>query len=348
MTSAFSGDASSRRTSSSRFAKISPLRHFVSEFDLQDKYAVIPENFQIGNQFRAGLKEDSALLGDGNMPPFELTGNPAAALVRVSPKVRRYGRHYVARLTHVVSFDVPILDELLPAFTAALGHLVTPERSRLLKRIIALAAGVELSSLDGAGKVRTHINLRVGATDGRDLEAEISEWLSANRRQIVAAHISRQHTRVPDPRLERALLDENAELNLKSESQILLLNAQGSTLIAPALQRAARAPSGAVDARYHNRHGRVTDLSEIASVMQHIILRARRMEDLDSVDWANDPKVVQRWISYPRNVFHASVSNERVWQALSQAYALPSLLREVTEMSTPESGVDGHADSSFN
>lgn len=70
--------------------------------------------------------------------------------------------------------------------------------------------------------------------------------------------------------------------------------------------------------------------------MQHTLLRARTLEEIASRGWGADPSVIARWVEYPVNVFHTSVSNERIWSAISHALALGTLVQELREIRTTE------------
>lgn len=308
-----------------RFGKIDAFNGFVKDFNLQPKYAVTPTQFGIGNQFKSGLAEMKDLLGAGNGPHFSLESSVSSRPMNVVPSVHRYGSFYVPRIQYRGMFEASALSDVLPLYAELISWLAAEERVALLRRIASMASGVAEEGLSAVGKLRTHAELRIASVDNRPLSTEIAEWLVAERRMIVAAHISRSAKLVPDPRLERALLEHNSGLNLKSESQVLLVNAQGSILITAEKTRGERQ-------QYHNRHRRVTDLSEVACAMQHMLLRAVRLSDVDASEWADDPKVVRRWVRFPRNVLHASVSNQRIWDVISESYALPSLLDELTEL----------------
>lgn len=164
----------------------------------------------------------------------------------------------------------------------------------------------------------------------------LAEWLTTQRRSIVATHIAHNPSQTVDPRLERALWESNSELNLKSQSELLLLNAQGSILIAPARSRSSGTGVG-VPPQYLNRHERVVQLSDVATFMQHALLRARALEELVTEGWSTDPNVIERWVDYAGNVFHTSVSNQRIWSTMSDALGLRSLVQELREIPAVES-----------
>jgi hypothetical protein len=254
----------------------------------------------------------------------------------VVPGVHRYGSFFLPTVRFKGEFEMESLSDLLPRFAGILRSIVQPRR-RLLTEVAALSAGIDRGELETLGNVRTHSRLEITGPSHERIETQLAEWLTTHRRAIVSTHIAQDPLQTVDPRLERALWTTNSELNLKSQSELLFLNAQGSTLIAPARAKSARTEIG-VPPQYLNRHERVVELSEVATFMQHTLLRARTLEQITSRDWGADPDVIARWVEYPVNVFHTSVSNERVWSAISDALGLRTLVQELRAIRPAENG----------
>lgn len=330
LTSVYAPDASGGGQAHRWFGEISKYRKLITEFDLQPKYAITPTQFAIGNQFRHGLGLGANALGNGSTPPYQLEFEQLAAPVRVTPGIHRYGHFYIPTIRLAGVFETESFDELLQAFSGIIRDVVGPRRP-LLTELAQLAGSCTRDGIVTLGKVRTHARLELSSSQGAVDETYLAEWLSTHRRAIVATHIAQDPRQTVDPRLERALWESNSELNLKSQSELLIVNAQGSTLIAPN-RRGAAGSTRKVPPQYLNRHGRVVLLSEVGTAMQHALLRAPTLPEVAQQGWGADPRVVERWVTFPSNVFHTSVSNERIWSAISDSLGLRSLVQELREI----------------
>lgn len=311
-----------------RFASIASHRKFIGEFDLQPKHEIHPKRYVPGHQFRSALGPSGRRLSIRDAMPYQQDVEGIANRVEVIPRIDRFGEHvFVVAVRYHGTYAVDSLIDLLPSHARVVNSVVASAQASLLREIAAVAAGVPADALVGLPKRRVHSHAAVADLyDPSSLNLRLAEFLASNRRSVVALHISKDPSKVPDARLESALVAANAELNLKSESQLLLINAQGSTLIA------ASSDGGvAPGTTYHNRHARVVDLSEIATAMQHMLLRGRSREDLDARSWGGDSHAIDRWIRFPQNVLSTSMSNQRVWAVLSDSYALSDLLSEFSE-----------------
>jgi hypothetical protein len=308
-----------------RFASIASHRKFVGEFDLQPKHEIHPERFVPGHQFRASLGPLGRRLSSRDAMPYQQVLEGIDNPIEVIPRIDRFGKNVlVVAVRYHGTYGVSNLEGLLSAQARVVNAVVAAAEPSMLRQMAAVAAGVPANAMVGLPKRRVHSHAVV--TDERDassLDRRLAEFLASNRRAVVALHISKDPTKVPDARLESALVAANAELNLKSESQLLLINAQGSTLIA------GSSPGGvSPGTAHHNRHARVVDLSEIATAMQHMLLRGRSRDDLDARSWGGDSYAIDRWVRFPKNVLSTSVSNQKVWSVLSDSYVLPDLLTE--------------------
>lgn len=329
--------SSNGATVESRFDSIAEYRGFVREFDLQPKHAIQPVRYIPGHQFRSSLGKFAVRFGTRDTAPYsvQLDGVPEA--VEVIPRIDQFGENlYVVAIRYHGIFAVPALSGLLSPYSGRVRAIADGADMSFLSTIAATAAGVPVTSLESLPKRRL---LATAVVEDREepesFETRMAEFLVANRRSVVALHITGNPMKAPDARLESALVAENAGLNLKSESQLLLLNAQGSTLIAGQSQKSGSAVTRG--SAYHNRHARVVDLSEIATAMQHLLLRADARNVLTASSWAGDSRVVERWIRFPENTLNTSVSNQRVWGVVRAAYALSSLLDEYNELDFPAS-----------
>ncbi|WP_298591603.1 hypothetical protein [uncultured Kocuria sp.] len=320
-----------------RFAKISKHRSFIREFGLQSKHEIHPVRYTPGNQFRPGLGELASTFSSNESTPYKIKLDGFNNWTEVIPRVDQFGSSlFVSAIRYRGTYGVSKLSDLLDTQARLIEGIADVAPMKLLKQIAALAAGVEPRSLDGLSKRRMHSYVAVDdLVEPESFYIRMAEFLATTRRSVVALHISGEPRKIPDARLESALLKENSELNLKSETQLLFVNAQGSTLIAGTRQNEG---GGSVTrgSTYHNRHARVVDLSEIATAMQHLLLRARSRADIDASAWAGDTNAIDRWVRFTENVLHTSVSNQKVWSAVSRAYALPSLLNEFHEFDTGE------------
>lgn len=324
-----------------RFARIAEHQGFIREFGLQPKHEIYPVRYTPGNQFRPGLGEFAPLLSASRSSPYKIKLDGLNDWTEVIPRVDQFGSSlFVAAIRYRGTYAVSDLSNLLDAQAQLIKGVAGVATMRLLKQIAALAAGVDVKSLEGLSKRRMHSYIAVDdLVEPDSFNVRMAEFLATMRRSVVALHISGDPRKIPDARLESALLKENSELNLKSETQLLFVNAQGSTLIAGTRQNEG-GDSVTRGSTYHNRHARVVDLSEIATAMQHLLLRARSRADIDASAWAGDTNAIDRWVRFTGNVLHTSVSNQKVWAAVSRAYALASLLEEFHEFDTGES-VDG-------
>lgn len=324
-TSFFVTDCHSNTKPENRFAHIGRYKKFQQEFDLHPKYSVIPIRYAPGNQLKSSLPSPGAF--EGNSPPFKLKIDGFKSPANVNFTVDQFGANiFITRIRYFGIFHIKELQQLLH-YHAELNKAIKKSATmKLLKKVSSMASGKGEKTLSPLSKLRRHTHFLINSStaDG-NFQSDMARYISENKRELVAAHISGDHTQVPHPRLENALINQNSELNLKSESQLMLVNAQGSTLI-----------SGSTESReatygtpYFNRHSRVVDLSEIATAMQHLLTQATQPNEIRSSDWAGDAYTIDRWIRYPSNVFLTSVSNQRVWDVISRAYSLPSLLQEV-------------------
>lgn len=320
-----------------RFASIASHRKFIGEFDLQPKHEIHPKRYVPGHQFRSALGPSGRRLSTRDAMPYQQVLEGIENRVEVIPRIDRFGKNvFVVVVRYHGTYAVDSLTDLLPSHARVVNSVVASAEASMLKEIAAVAAGVPAQAMVGLPKRRVHSHAVV--TDHKDpgsLGLRLAEFLASNRRSVVALHISRDPSKVPDARLESALVAANAELNLKSESQLLLVNAQGSTLIAGSSEGGV-GPGTA----YHNRHARVVDLSEIATAMQHMLLRGRSRDDLNARYWGGDSRALDRWVRFPQNVLSTSVGNQRVWAVLSDSYVLSDLLEEYFEYDIRERPCD--------
>lgn len=306
--------------STSRYFNPVNLRQFVTEFDLAPRHAVSPirhlpkpyvfENLAMLDPSRIRLVSRTLkhqllddLSFDINLATDEFS--PGNFILRLSLK---------SKVPYSNLIDIPRVS----------GKILNELNSRsfriIIRRAVALSFGLRAEPLGHSGRITRHTKISV------PVSAEVgAEYLTTHRPELVALHISRNPDLVPDPRLSASVIRAAEELNLKSETQMLLINAQGSTLFATSRSDSA-APF------YNNRFNRVIDLSEIALSMQQELLH-RDITLLKSEEGHGSKNVpFERWIRYPQNVFHMSVSNQRVWTVLSDALRLSSLIDELTKI----------------
>lgn len=276
------------------------------------------------------LNRRQRLSASAALPPYQLGSELLESPVRLTPGLHRYGDFYIPTLRLEGEFEIENLVDLLDAFSGIVRTVIQPRRT-FLTELARIGAGTTRDEMETLGKVRTHARLKVSSSQRAVDETHLAEWLATQRRAIVATHIAQDPSQIVDPRLERALWESNSELNLKSQSELLLVNAQGSTLITPTRRRASSSARN-VPPQYLNRHERVVLLSEVATVMQHTLLRAQTLEEVAQQSWGAGSRVVERWVGFPSNVFHTSVSNERIWSAISDSLGLRSLVQELREI----------------
>lgn len=327
-TSFFLSDSHIKTKPENRFAHIDRYRKFQQEFDLHPKYSISPIRYRPGNQFKSGLHSSSAL--EGNSPPFKLKIDKFDDPAHVNFSVDQFGFNlFVTKIRYFGSFRIEDLRQLLQRQADLNKAIKKSATMMLLKRVSSMASGKPENMLSPLSKIRKHVHFSINSSStNSEFQSEMARYISSNKRELVATHISGDHNQVPHPRLENALINHNSELNLKSESQLLLVNAQGSTLVSSAAENR----SATYGSPYFNRHSRVIDLSEIATAMQHLLTQATQPDEIRSNDWAGDAYTIDRWIEYPSNVFLTSVSNQRVWDVISRAYSLTSLLQEVYDI----------------
>lgn len=314
------------------FRASKPFRGFVDAFDLKPKHEVAPLRHQPGNQF-ASILRPASWLGSGGMPPYRLSANvPRLGDVQLTVKTRidSYGpRLAVVQLEYAGVYSVDSLDRVLGTQQQIRAALELLNVKSGLREIAALVLGANLRPL---GKVRVHADIMVDEQQATTLDVakSVAAFLAREKRTLVALHLAGGSTSPPDPRLEFAMAGANSRLNLKSASQHLILNSQGSTLVRAAATDDS-ADSSAGDS-YHNRHERLVMLSSIATAMQHHLLVATDSSNLDAECWAGDGSVLARWIRFPKSVFHTSVSNVVMWETLVSEYGLQSLLDEAVSL----------------
>ncbi|MCU0115338.1 hypothetical protein [Curtobacterium poinsettiae] len=333
----FLADISRRRDTSGRFSKTIDYRSLSSELSLQPKHHVIPRRFVPGNQFKHALLSQSERLGDGNKPPYRVKvdlGGPWGRFeAKAVPRIDQFGPHlFVPAVTYRLRITLKALDDLVVVHSEVQRRLVALGDSDLLRAIAASAAGCKPDQLESGTKRRIHVQAAVGERADSDssiadsalLETTFARYIAQNRRSIIAQHITHRPDHLPDPRLEAALIKENEQLNLKSESHLLLVNAGGSTIYTIRSDDKDRTALGSV---YKNRHVRVISLAQIATVMQHFLLRASPGE-ISAKTWSTNEHIIERWIRFPSSTLFTSVSNQMIWRAISNAFALESLLDE--------------------
>lgn len=328
MTSFFIEDLSSARKPKNRFSQIGRYNKFVQEFDLGPKHSISPIRFTPGNQIKSALPE--SLNVTGKNIPYQVPMPEADHISNLGITIDQYGKSvYITRMRFFGSLQVSDLDLVIPSYANLTKNIKTLSSNRILRNIAALAAGCLEENLVPLSKIRTHAHISVNeANDDHDFPTMMTRHISTNMDSLIATHITGDHLHHPHPRLKSALVESNAELNLKSESQLLLLNAQGSTLISGSTAN----HNSEYTSPYHNRHSRVTDLSEIATAMQHLLINARSSTDISSSGWSTNEHTLERWIRYPSNVFLTSLSNQKLWEVISSSYSLSRLLDEFTEI----------------
>ncbi|MCC9204972.1 hypothetical protein [Arthrobacter sp. zg-Y769] len=295
---------------------------FVQEFDLVSRHAITPtrytpkpyvyENLAVHDPPVVNAKgsEMHYSLGDGQFASLHVQADEfSSGKIVVRAKL-------ATRIPYAEIGAVP------SSTSAVLREIASGRFRQLMKKVGALVGGSKETPLGNSGRISIHTKITVP-----EAEDVVAKFLSAHTADLVALHISRDPTLIPDPRLSLAVVNAADDLNLKSESQLLLLNAQGSTLLL-ADSTTRRIPF------YHNRFERVADLSEIALSMQYDLLHRERstgpIQNHPEVDLKSMP--YKSWISYPQNVFHTSVSNQKIWQVVSKALYLESIAEELFEV----------------
>lgn len=342
----FSAESGKRYDSSGRFAKIAANRNLSHELSLQPKHRISPIRYNPGNQFKHALSGDGASLGHGDRVPYRLPLElrPSGPIVegRVSPRVDQFGPClFLASVSYRISAELGSLNDLVDMHSHLQRQIADSGDARQLRSIAAVAAGRRPAALEPGAKRRVHTEVAVShATIAEEeaagfaaFETDFARHLAQTRRAIIAQHITLDPKQLPDPRLESALMAENKALNLKSESHLLLVNAGGSTLYTTKSRSKTTSPLGSM---YKNRHSRVIGLAEIATVIQHLLLRASSPEEIDALSWSSNKDIIERWVRFPSNTLFTSVSNQMVWRALSKAFALETLLDEYEQFDTTQ------------
>lgn len=305
--------------STSRYFHSKTYKRLTREFDLAPRYAITPIRHLPGIQARDYLKKLDPGRVTGNAFPLQYALDSGVE-VNVGISLDEFAPgNFVLRVKISGNLDVGDLDETSSNAGQILRELTAAPFRQFLTAAAGLAFGSPSSTVGQVSRTHVHTKLLLAAS-----EEETAEYISFHRPEFIALHISRDPSLVPDPRLTSAVTRANSELNLKSESQLLIVNAQGSTLIASSDQLRPTP-------YYNNRFGRVVDLAEIGLCMQQALLfsplPANRPKDTPTSYFGALP--VKRWVDYPENVFHTSVSNRKLWEVVSSSLHLKSLVDEL-------------------
>lgn len=326
--------AEQRDVDTSRYFHPTMLKRLTREFDLTSRYAIAPTRHQPGNQARDHLKKLDREHVHGNAFPLSYSLE-IGINVAVGVSLDEFGPgNFVLRAKVTGILNLSDLETASINAGAVLRELTAAPFRDFLAAAGRLAFGTSTAKIGHAGRTSVHSKLLLSAT-----EDEAAEYISSRRAELIALHISRDPTLIPDPRLSSAIIRANSELNLKSESQLLILNAQGSTLVSSA-DRLRPTPY------YNNRFERVVDLSEIGLCMQQALLFSpvpvRRPHGTQRVQRTQPARRAPassfgalpliRWVEYPENVFYTSVSNRKVWEVISSSLHLKSLVSELREI----------------
>lgn len=333
ITSAFTCDSPIPLTSRQRFFK--PPKAFNqinADLTLPENHAFHPFLMNVGNQFATAFEK--RFTGAGRKSgeySFARGGNSR----HVQARVLAYGDNIAIPVAKIVeSFECDSEGDILELYADEIRAFSIWASSRL-SQMSRLAFEVEDSVyLKHLKFPRRHSMIEIGFTEASTGESrsKMAKFLSEHRRQLISAHIALSPSAVLDPRLERELVSSNSELNLKSESHSLLLNAQGSLFLREDSSRSApRGDSGLIRAPYDNRFENVSHLSQIALLLQHVGLTASDEGELDSRGWASSSNALRQWVKYSNNALYRSVGNAKIWDVLRGAYHLDSILEEVSE-----------------
>lgn len=290
------------------------------EFELAPKHAVLPDRYTPAAQLRQSRETPAWLRSDQN-GPLELTGSSGISW-RATPSVERFGPTvYVPQLTYSTSGLAVSVEQAVAKVEAALRDVggLGPDRS--LRELAKLAAG---SDLDPLGKIRRHVTISLSSDSAPEkLPRALKGYIASNRIPLIGLHITGRRDAAVDPRIERAMLASNVELNLKAEDQLAIVNAQGSMILREKALRGDQLKS-----EYRNRPERLKMLSVVATAMQQTVLRATSLREIERPPWSRSRNVIGRWTQYPESVLHSSVSSLVMWKELSREYGLEHAFRE--------------------
>ncbi|WP_193106993.1 hypothetical protein [Brachybacterium sp. FME24] len=332
VSSAFSHESPVSLRDRGKFLKpAKPYGRINSDLTLPDCHALYPMLMGPGNQFASAF-EKRFESGNPGLQKYSFSRNRGEVSVR--PQVHAYGDNVVIpTLGMKFSFECDDYDEVLERSASEVRSFFEWASKRLAN--VARMA-FELNDPSGLKHLKfprrhTMLEIDFGSSESEGSGARMTKFLSAQRRRIISSHIALAPDAVLDPRLERELVKSNAELNLKSEAHLLLLNAQGSLFLRVPSGKLAGSSAGARARPYENRFENVGHLSEIALLIQHLGLTASSSDELNSQNWASDSSAMRRWVKYPQNGLYRSVGNLKMWEVLSDSHHLVSVLDEASE-----------------
>lgn len=329
VTSAFSCEDAGAVEGRGRFFKPpKTFRKFSTNLTLPARHALYPKLMDAGNQFAAAFKKRFGEAG-GEYSFDRRDGRKYAGV-----RAYAYGRQVVVPEIQTEStFHCEDVEQVLAIFSDEVRDFsgwATPQLPRIARLSFEVGAKSELRHLKFPRR-HSVVEIGFGSSSLQESSVRMAEFLTKFRRQAISSHIALSPTAVVDPRLERELINSNSSLNLKSESHLLMLNAQGSLFMRNAGSHAAVGGEGLRGAPYENRFENVVSLSQIALLLQHLGLTAVDLSEFRSDAWAGSSNAYRLWVKYPENALYRSVGNFKIWEVLQDAYRLGSIYEEAME-----------------
>lgn len=160
------------------------------------------------------------------------------------------------------------------------------------------------------------------------IDSEYRKQMLVSRRALSSFHVGAERQHELDMSLVEELENSCAKLNLKSMREVMIANAQGVTYIVPSDDHLTP---------YPGRFDKAVDLLAVATYFRGVMLDRDDKRATAPQEWQKILNLTKRWIRYPNNVLHTSVSNIVLWNVFISSFYLDSFLEELLVVDDSES-----------
>lgn len=290
-------------------------------FDLAPRYEFAIKKWNPGNGLlREVLENISEFTAQkGARLPFDgvQIGSHAGTISSISAETYP-ADSLLIRITARFSLEFQKAD--FSSFYASLLELRAPKKLEVIEAIHSTLLGhlTEGDSHPRKPSVKFACSIRLPVDD-----AQYRRGAKRSRQALAAFHIGAQKAQEISPSLVDDIEERCQSLNLKSNTETMIANAQGVTYVIPTYGHTTP---------HDERFRKAADLLSIATYCQDALLDYDNLQNAKPVSWLKQARIARRWIEFPGNTFHSSVGNRELWNVLVNSLHLDSLVKELATL----------------
>lgn len=287
-------------------------------FDLAPRYEFAIQTWNpsdgLFRRILQGLDRFTDHVGAGLPLKRVQVGSHLGDIVKISAEVFSPGSLLI-RIT--ARFRIEFHKEDYSSFYKSLSELRSPRKLEPIHSIYQVV--LEHLVEDGTNLRRPSVRFACFIKLPLD-DTEYRRGAQRSRQALVAFHIGAQKAQEIAISLVDDIEERCRSLNLKSNTETMIANAQGITYIIPTVGHTTP---------HNERFRKATDLLSVAAYCQDVLLDFDDLQNSTPAAWLKQIRIARRWIQYSANTFHSSVGNRALWDVLVDAFHLNSFVSEM-------------------